>query len=116
MSDFEADSHFSRRPRQAICLFQGDSGTIPAPRSRTFQDDDIRISRHELENWYNEVNDLVRRMGVSTSTGSQQARRDSQKRAQRASSSQGGGTGSMDTTELHERLTDHRNALYRYLR
>jgi hypothetical protein len=114
MSDFPADSHFSQAieaERRAHPL----QVVHPSEAPRDPYDDQIKVGRTELESWYNEVNDLVRRLGVSTSTGSQQPRRDSQKRAQRASSSQGGGRASMDTTELHERLTDHRNALYRYL-
>lgn len=72
----------------------------------------IVVSQEEVERWYNELNDIVRRFGVSTSTASH-SDRGAQKRAQKASVSGGYGGG---MAEIHDRLTDLRDEMYRHAR
>lgn len=107
MSDFAKLSYFKMREKaqehyENLSRAEGEKKDDPIVAH-------VVVSQEEVERWYNELNDIVRRFGVSTSTASH-SDRGAQKRAQKASVSGG------NLNEIHDRLTDLRDEMYRYAR
>lgn len=96
MEGFAKDSAFAQDQRAQYVASMTASTSRPSAPPQSL--DLIFIDRSEVEGMYNEANDLVRSLGTATSTG-----------GQKKSSSD------FNIGELHDRLTDLRDSLYRYL-
>jgi len=114
MDEFPNDSPF-RRQRQSLCVYRGEpTRDMRVEAARVSAQQVVEEVHQEVERWYGELNDIVRSLGTSTTTSSTISDRGAQKRAQRSSS--GGGYGSVNVAELHDRLTELRDQIYRHVR